>query len=95
MHEASPGLTAAEADLLEHYVRILELLARLNPARTASTVHGCLVGAQALVSEAKALHAALASMQSRGQDEVFNQVLSRALRHLQADRHLARLDLLD
>jgi hypothetical protein len=94
MHETIPGLTAAEADLLEHYVRILELLGRLNPARTASTVHGCLVG-QALVSEARALHAALASMQSRGQDEVFHHVLSRALRHLQADRHLARLHLLD
>jgi hypothetical protein len=34
-------------------------------------------------------------MQSRGQDEVFNHLLSRALQHLQADRHLARLHLLD
>lgn len=53
MHEMIPGLTAAEADLLERYVRILKPLARLKPARTASTDHGCLVGAQALVSEAR------------------------------------------
>lgn len=93
MSEPLPALTAAEADLIEHYVRTLELLARVNPARTASTVHGCLVAAQALVSEARALHAALAMMQSRGQDEVCTYVLSRTLRCLEADRHLARLAL--
>jgi len=91
--EPLPSLTDAEADLAERYVRILELLARLNPARTASTVHGCLMAAQALISEAKQLHAALTAMQSRGQDEVFNHVLARTLRHLEADKYLARLEL--
>lgn len=93
MAEPLPSLTAAEADLLDHYVRMLELLARVNPAGTASTVHGCLVAAQALISEARALYDALTMMQSRGQDEVFNRVLALTLRHLEADKYLARLEL--
>ena len=95
MEKRLPGLTAAEADLLEHYARILELLARVNPARTASTVHGCLNASQALISESKALHAALTTMQTRGQDEFFSQVHAQVLRHLGIDAHLRRLELPD
>lgn len=95
MTEPIPYLTAAEADLVEHYVRMLQLLARVNPAATASTVQGCRLAAQALISEAKALHEAFTLMQSRGQDEVCNHVLGRSLRHLEANKHLARLQLRD
>ena len=95
MNERLPGLTAAEADLLAHYVRILELLARVNPARTASTVLGCRASAQALVAEAEALLTALIVMQARGEEEIFNDVFARILRHVDTDRHLARLTLPD
>ncbi|MEX5270697.1 hypothetical protein [Kocuria sabuli] len=95
MEERLPGLTAAEADLLEHYARILELLARMNPARPASTVHGCPNTSQALISEARALHAALATMQARGQDQFFHRVHTQVLRHLGIEAHLRRLELPD
>ncbi len=91
MAEHLPALTEAEAEVLERYARMLELLARLNPARTASNTRGCLHAAAALVSEARGLQAALARMQERGEEELFNQVLSDALRHLHIDRHIARI----
>ena len=59
-------------------MRILELLARLNPARTASSTRGCLHAAAALVSEARGLQAALATMQERGEEEMFHSVLGAA-----------------
>ena len=91
MSKPLPALTHAEAELVDRYVRILELLARLNPARTASNTRGCLHAAAALLSEARGLHASLATMQKRGEDELFNDVLSTALQHLDADRQVARL----
>lgn len=93
MSERLPALTADEADVLDHDVRVLELLARLNPARTASTVSGGQQAAQALVSAARALEQSLSAMRAHGQDEVFTSDLARVLRSMGADRHLARLDL--
>ena len=86
-----PALTYAEAEVLERYARVLELLARVNPARTAGTTAACLVSADALVSEARALREALATMVERGEKELFSATLARTLRHLRADERAARL----
>jgi len=87
-----PAITEAEATLVERYARIVELLGRINPARTASNIHGCLRAAAALEAEAQSLHAALVTMHERGENEMFNQVFSDVLSHLQIDRHVARLN---
>ena len=93
MAKRLPGLTEAEAEVLERYARALELLARINPARTGSAVAGCVQSAAALAAEAKALHRAFATMQVRGESELFGSVLTPVLRHLEVDRHIARLGL--
>lgn len=77
--------------MFDRYTRSLELLARLNPARTASNARGCLHAAAALVGEARGLHAALSALQERGEEELFNRVLAVNLQHLQVDRHAAPL----
>ncbi len=95
MAKQLPGLTEAEAEVLERYARVLELLARINPARTGSAVAGCVQSAAALAAEAKALHRAFETMQMRGQSELFGSVLTPVLHHLEVERHLARLGIHD
>jgi hypothetical protein len=90
-----PALTRAEADLLDHYLRAVDLLARLNPAREAGhrELLGTLHAAQALAAEARALLRTVETMRERGESEVHTETLARAMRFMDGERRMARLRL--
>lgn len=85
-----PGLTAAEADLLHHYLKALDSLALVNPARADHTL-GALHAAQALAAHAAAIRDALALLHARGQERLDPDTLGRALLVLGAARRVRRL----
>ncbi|OIK01375.1 hypothetical protein [Streptomyces colonosanans] len=85
-----PALTRAEAELIDGYLDVVDLLGRINPARSGDTYRG-LRAAQALVSKAAALRDALALMHQRGESELHGPTLTRALRVLDGERRTARL----
>ena len=89
-----PALTSAEAATLDHYLAVIDDLARINPAR-GQHVYGALRAAQALTAHAAALRDALTLMFERGEVEVHAETLTRALRVLGADRRVAQLHLPD
>ncbi|GAA3130364.1 hypothetical protein GCM10010466_21290 [Planomonospora alba] len=89
-----PALTRAEQDFLHHYLRVLELLGRLNPASAEHTYAG-VNAAQALVTEAAKLRDALTLMYDRAETEIHREPLVRALRLLGADERVRRLALPD
>lgn len=84
-----PALTRAEGEVIDSYLRVLDLLGRVNPARSGNTYRG-LRAAQALVGQAAALRDALALMHERGENELHSPTLARALRVLDGERR-ARL----
>jgi hypothetical protein len=85
-----PALTRAECELLDGYLEVVDLLGRINPARTADT-YGALRAAQAMVGRAAALRDALALMFDRGESTMHTATLSRALRVLDGERRAGRL----
>jgi hypothetical protein len=85
-----PALTRAEGDLVDHYLRIVDLLGRINPARGTDT-YGALRAAQALPAEAAGLRDALTAMHSRGETELHAATLARALRVLDGERRSERV----
>ncbi|MFH9602752.1 hypothetical protein [Streptomyces rochei] len=85
-----PALTRAEAELIDRYLEVVDLLGRINPARDGDT-YGGLRAAQALVGKASALRDALALMHRRGETEVHASTLARALRVLDGERRTARI----
>lgn len=85
-----PALTRAEAELIDRYLDVVDLLGRINPARSGDTYRG-LRAAQALVSRAAELRDALALMHQRGETELHAATLARALRTLDGDRRTARV----
>ncbi|MEU6811314.1 hypothetical protein ABZ920_20440 [Streptomyces sp. NPDC046831] len=85
-----PALTHAEGELIDHYLRVADLLGRINPAREGSTYRG-LRAAQALVREAAGLRDALSLMHQRGESELHSTTLARALRVLDGERRTARV----
>ncbi|MBG0826381.1 hypothetical protein HS041_01105 [Planomonospora sp. ID67723] len=87
-----PALTRAEQDFLHHYLRIVELLGRINPASAEYTYTG-VRAAQALVTEAAGLREALTSMYDRAEKEIHREPLVRALRMLGAEERIGRLSL--
>ncbi|NEB14640.1 hypothetical protein G3I32_38420 [Streptomyces coelicoflavus] len=87
-----PALTRAEAEVVDRYLDVVDLLGRINPGRDGDTYRG-LRAAQALVGKATALRDALALMHSRGETEVHATTLARALRVLDGERRTARLGL--
>ena len=87
-----PALTRAEAELIDRYLDVLDLLGRINPARSGDTYRG-LRAAQALVGKATALRDALTLMHQRGEHEVHAPTLARALRVLDGERRAARVTL--
>ncbi len=87
-----PALTRAEGELIDHYLDVVDLLGRINPARPGDTYSG-LRAAQALVTKAAALRDALALMHRRGESEVHADTLARALRVLDGERRAARVTL--
>ena len=64
-----PALTRAEAELIDGYLDVVDLLGRINPAHHGDTYRG-LRAAQALVSKATALRDALTLMHQRGESEL-------------------------
>lgn len=87
-----PALTRAEADLIDRYLEVVDLLGRINPALPGDTYRG-LRAAQALVGKATALRDALTLMHQRGETELHAATLGRALRVLDGERRTARLTL--
>ncbi|MER7334978.1 MULTISPECIES: hypothetical protein [Micromonospora] len=90
-----PALTRAEQELVDRYLRIVDLVARLNPARDSGhfDVRGCVLAAQALAAEAKAIGVTAETMLERGEDELHVATLARAMRALDGERRIARLRL--
>ncbi|MFH9943387.1 MULTISPECIES: hypothetical protein [Streptomyces] len=87
-----PALTHAEGELVDHYLSVVDLLGRINPARDGDTYRG-LRAAQALVRKAEELRDALELMHDRGEREVHGGTLARALRVLDGERRAARVAL--
>ncbi|MDT0388896.1 hypothetical protein [Streptomyces sp. DSM 41921] len=87
-----PALTRAEAELIDRYLDVVDLLGRINPALPGDTYRG-LRAAQALVGKATALRDALAVMHHRGEAELHAATLARALRVLDGERRTARVTL--
>jgi hypothetical protein len=85
-----PALTRAEAELIDRYLEVVDLLGRINPTRHGDT-YGGLRAAQALVSRATALRDALTLMHQRGESELHAPTLARALRVLDGERRTARV----
>lgn len=85
-----PALTRAEAELIDSYLEVVDLLGRINPARATHT-YGALRAAQALVGRATALKDALTFMHLRGESEVYADTLAEALRILDGERRANRV----
>ena len=86
-----PALTDAECSLIDHYLAVVDLTARINPARGRGHTYTCLRAAQSLVTEARELLAALELMWERGEREVHVSTLAQALRALDGERRAARV----
>ncbi|MEV6316982.1 hypothetical protein [Streptomyces sp. NPDC051776] len=87
-----PALTHAESDLVDRFLEVLDLVGRINPARSSDT-YGGLRAAQALVGRAAALRDALTLMHERGESSIHATTLARALRVLDGERRAARVTL--
>ncbi|MFI5662177.1 hypothetical protein [Streptomyces sp. NPDC051684] len=87
-----PAMTRAECELVDRYLEVVDLIARINPARGDDTYSG-LRAAQALVSRAVELRDALNLMHQRGESRVHASTLARALRVLDGERRTNRVTL--
>jgi hypothetical protein len=88
-----PALTDAECSFVDHYLAVVDLLARINPARSTGHAYPSLRAAQSLPGEARALLAALELMWDRGERELHVPTLTQALRALDGPRRTARVTL--
>ncbi|MFD3523986.1 hypothetical protein [Streptomyces sp. NPDC058653] len=88
--EPLPALTRAEGDLVDSYLRVVDLVGRINPSRADDT-YGALRAAQALVTRAAELRDALTVMHARGETELHTPTLDRTLRLLDGERRAARV----
>ncbi|HZD67546.1 MAG TPA: hypothetical protein VFA45_01080 [Actinomycetes bacterium] len=88
-----PALTDAECSFIDHYLALVDLLGRINPARSTGRTYPALRAGQSLVTEAEALLRALELMWERGEREVHVSTLTRALRALDGERRAARVTL--
>ncbi|WP_055588028.1 hypothetical protein [Peterkaempfera griseoplana] len=87
-----PALTRAEAEVVDLYLEVADLLGRVNPARGRHT-YGSLRAAQALAVKAAELRDALVRMHERGEHELHAATLERALRVLDGERRTGRVGL--
>jgi hypothetical protein len=88
-----PALTDAECSFVDHYLAVVDLVARINPARSSGHAYASLRAAQTLVGEARALLAAIELMWERGEREIHVSTLTRALRALDGERRASRVTL--
>jgi hypothetical protein len=86
-----PALTDAECSLIDHYLAVVDLAARINPARSGGHTYSGLRAAQSLATEARYLLAALELMWARGEREIHVPTLTQALRALDGERRAARV----
>jgi hypothetical protein len=86
-----PALTDAECSLVDHYLAVVDLVARINPARGSGHAYRCLRAAQFLATEARALLEALELMWERGEREIHGPTLTQALRALDGERRASRV----
>jgi hypothetical protein len=86
-----PALTDAECSVIDHYLAVVDLMARINPARSRGHTYTSLRAAQSLATEARDLLAALELMWDRGEREIHVTTLTRALRALDGERRAARV----
>ncbi|MEW1547578.1 hypothetical protein [Streptomyces tsukubensis] len=85
-----PALTRAEAEVVDAYLAVVDLVGRINPARSEHT-YGALRAAQALASRAAELRDALTLMHRRGESELHTGTLAHALRVLDGERRTFRV----
>jgi len=85
-----PALTCAEAEFVDAYLEVVDLLGRINPARSTHT-YTALRAAQALVGRAAALKDALTLMHMRGESEMYTHTFTEALRVLDGERRAKRV----
>jgi hypothetical protein len=88
---AMPALTDAECAFIDHYLAVVDLTARINPARGNGHAYACLRAAQSLATEARALLAALELMWERGERQIHVPTLTQALRALDGERRASRV----
>ena len=88
-----PALTDAECSVIDHYLAVVDLLARINPARSRGHTYTALRAAQSLATEARDLLEALELMWQRGERELHVPTLTQALRALDGERRTARIAL--
>lgn len=93
--ERLPALTRAEGELIDRYLAVVDLVARINPARSSGQTYSGLRAAQALVAETVGLRDALALMFERGEHEIHAATLARALRVLDGVRRSSRVTVPD
>ena len=86
-----PALTDAECSLVDHYLAVVDLTGRINPARGTGRTYSCLRAAQDLATEARALLEALELMWERGEREIHVPTLTQALRALDGERRANRV----
>ncbi|HEU4398207.1 MAG TPA: hypothetical protein VFU54_10290 [Actinomycetota bacterium] len=88
-----PALTDAECSFIDHYLAVVDLVARINPARSTGHTYACLRAAQALAAEARALLGAVELMWERSEREIHVGTLTQALRALDGERRAGRVAL--
>ncbi len=86
-----PALTEAECSFIDHYLALVDLMARVNPARSAGHTYPSLRAAQSLPGVARALLDALELMWDRGEREIHVSTLTQALRALDGERRAGRV----
>ena len=88
-----PALTLAEQGLVERYLRVVDVLARMNPAREPGRLPTTYwrQPAQALLAASRDLLASVEEMIERGEDEIHAPTLTRAMVLLDADTRTGRL----
>ncbi len=90
-----PALTDAECSVVDHYLAVVDLIARINPARSTGRTYTRLRAAQDLATEARALLEALELMWERGEREIHVPTLTHALRALDGERRANRVTIPD
>jgi hypothetical protein len=86
-----PALTDAECAFIDAYLALVDLVARVNPARSTGNAYGSLRAAQSLPGQARAVLEALELMWARGERELHVPTLTQALRALDGERRAARV----
>jgi hypothetical protein len=88
-----PGLTLAEQQLVEGYLRVADLLGRINPGREPGRIPTKYYRnpAQALVAAARDLAATVEAMIERGEGEIYGPTLTRAMLLMDAEARTGRV----